>query len=275
MRVFRAYCGVVFIAMLASPVQAQTPASHEQKPSMEELLQRMDALQRRAADGDKLINALQHRLEELEAREKHPKSQTAVVRRETVPSGAEGKRVPTHGVSTQPPLSTNVAALPPTSAAAIPALRPPETMGSQYNGEGQDALRSDLPGLSLRIPATQSEVRFYGFANVNGYRDFNGRNQTESFESRRVQSMRKPVDIAGDVRSALHYGVEPVKKGFLQVGKEAELLQLYRQHRELLADVIVQFSGDVAALFLLGFEQPAAQTGQRFLRFLSLANVNG
>src|SRR5271167_1739600 len=43
--------------------------------SMEELLQRIDALQRRATDGDKLIGALQHRVDELEAREKHPKSQ--------------------------------------------------------------------------------------------------------------------------------------------------------------------------------------------------------
>jgi hypothetical protein len=36
------------------------------------------------------------------------------------------------------------------------------------------------PGLSIRIPGTQSVVTFYGFANVNGYHDFNGRNQTDA-----------------------------------------------------------------------------------------------
>jgi len=51
-------------------------------------------------------------------------------------------------------------------------------MGNQYATE--DAPRSDLPGLSFRIPGTQSEVRFYGFANVNGYRDFNARNLTDA-----------------------------------------------------------------------------------------------
>lgn len=180
MQVSCAFCGVVFIAVLASPVQAQTPAAQGQMPSMEELLQRMDALQRRATDGDKLINALKHRVDELEAREKHPKSPATAARRETVAPGAEGKRLPASIVSTQPPLSPNIVALPPTPGAAIPALRPPEPMGSQYDGEGQDALRSDLPGIAIRIPASQSEVRFYGFANVNGYRDFNGRNQTDA-----------------------------------------------------------------------------------------------
>jgi phage I-like protein len=60
MLIFRALCGVASIAMLASPALAQTPAAQEQKPSMEELLQRLDALQRRAAEGDRLISALQH-----------------------------------------------------------------------------------------------------------------------------------------------------------------------------------------------------------------------
>ena len=51
-------------------------------------------------------------------------------------------------------------------------------MGDQYTTE--DALRSDLPGLSLRIPGGQTELRFYGFANVNAYHDFNARNQTDA-----------------------------------------------------------------------------------------------
>ncbi|WP_426533103.1 DcaP family trimeric outer membrane transporter [Bradyrhizobium sp. McL0615] len=164
---------------------------------MEELLQRVDALQRRATDGDKLINALQRRVDELETREKHPKSPATAARRETAPSGAEGKRVATYGVPTQPPLNTTVAALPPTPGAAILGLRAPEPMGSQYDGEGQDALRSDLPGLSLRIPGSQSEVRFYGFANLHGYHDFNGRNQSDAPTVQTIPLSGSPAAMQG------------------------------------------------------------------------------
>jgi hypothetical protein len=188
MQVFCAFCGVVSIAVLASPVQAQTPAAQEQKPTMEELMQRIDALQRRTADGDKLISALQHRVDELETREKHPKSPATAARRETVAPGAERKPLPASVVSRQPPLST---------AAAIPALRPPEPMGSQYEGEGQDALRSDLPGLAIRIPASQAEVRFYGFANVHGYHDFNGRNQSDAPTVQTIPLSGSPADMQG------------------------------------------------------------------------------
>jgi hypothetical protein len=197
MQVSRAFCGVVSLAVLASPVQAQTPAPQEQKPSMEELLQRIDALQRRATDGDKLIGALQHRVDELEAHEKHPKSLATTARRETVTQGPERKPLPGSVALTQPPLNSNVAAPPRTPGAIIPALRPPEAMGSQYDGEGQDALRSDLPGLAIRIPASQSEVRFYGFANVHGYRDFNGRNQTDAPTVQNIPLAGSPADMQG------------------------------------------------------------------------------
>ncbi len=63
-------------------------------------------------------------------------------------------------------------------AAHVPGLLPPEPMGNQFLNE--DALRSDLPGLSIRIPGTQSEVRLYGFAKLSGYTDLNGRNQTDA-----------------------------------------------------------------------------------------------
>ncbi len=49
-------------------------------------------------------------------------------------------------------------------------------MGSQF----EDALRSDLPGLSIRVPGTESEVRIYGFAKLSGYNDLNGRNQNNA-----------------------------------------------------------------------------------------------
>jgi len=188
----RAFGSVLFIAVLASSAQAQTPATPEQKPSMDELLRRIDALQRRTAEGDKLISALQHRVEELESRDKHPKP----ARREL---SAAQKPPPQVTVASAPPALTANAAVPPSPVVAVaaPPLRAPEPMGDQFDGEGQDALRSDLPGLSLRIPGTQSEVRFYGFANVNGYRDLNGRNQTDAPTVQTIPLALSPADLHG------------------------------------------------------------------------------
>lgn len=197
MRTFRALCGVASIAIFAGPSLAQTPASQEQKPSMEELMRRLDALQARATEGDKLISALRHRVDELETRDKHSKSQAATARRDIVAPTA-GQKPPAIPVASTEPRMTASAAVPPQAAAApIPGLRPPEPMGSQFDGEGEDALRSDLPGLSLRIPGSQSEVRFYGFANVNGYHDFNGRNQSDAPTVQTIPLSGSPADIQG------------------------------------------------------------------------------
>jgi hypothetical protein len=158
-------CGAVCIAVLAGPAQAQTPSVPEQQQTNQKLLQ--------------LIDALQHRVDELESRDRQAKSSASAVHHSPKPSQAPaaGPEVPEHA---HPPAPV-AAASPQPAAVAIPGLLPPEPMGHQNEtGEADDALRSDLPGLSLRIPGTQSEVRFYGFANVNGYRDFNGRNQTDA-----------------------------------------------------------------------------------------------
>ena len=198
MLLFRGLCGAALIAVLGSPALAQ-----EQKPSMEELMRRIDALQRRATEGDKLINALRHRVDELETHERHAKSQTTTTARRETAAPTAGQKPPVPVASaepvllTEPPLPANAAVPPQPAAVAIPDLRPPAPMGSQYDGEGQDALRSDLPGLSLRIPATQSEVRFYGFANVNGYHDFNGRNQTDAPTVQTIPLARSPADMQG------------------------------------------------------------------------------
>ena len=68
-------------------------------------------------------------------------------------------------------------------------------MGDQYTTE--DALRSDLPGLSLRIPGSQTELRFYGFANVNAYHDFNGRNQTDAPAAQTIPLANSPAAMQG------------------------------------------------------------------------------
>lgn len=60
---------------------------------------------------------------------------------------------------------------------SVAGLDQPEEMGSSYSGE--DALRSDLPGIALRIPNTDTEARVYGFAKVTSWHDFEGRNQSD------------------------------------------------------------------------------------------------
>jgi DcaP outer membrane protein len=172
MRRIGAWGIALFVAVLASPAYAQAPAmpersqdkSQEQKPSVEELLRRLDALQ--------------HRVDELEGRERHAKSPAYAAHH--APVGPAPTEAP-QAAQAAPPRAASASAA--TAAAAlqaapIPGLRPPEAMGHNYDTE--EALRSDLPGLSLRIPGSQSEVRFYGFANVNAYRDFNARNQTDA-----------------------------------------------------------------------------------------------
>ena len=99
--------------------------------------------------------------------------------------------------STEPPLAANAAVPRQPATATIPGLLPPEGMGSRFDGQGGDALRSDLPGLSLRIPGTQSEVRFYGFANLTGWRDFNARDQTDDPPQQSIPLARSPAAIQG------------------------------------------------------------------------------
>ena len=46
-------------------------------------------------------------------------------------------------------------------------------------------------------PVAQSEVRFYGFANLNGYRDLNGRNQTDAPAVQTIPLANSPADMQG------------------------------------------------------------------------------
>ena len=197
MPLFRILC-CVSVAVLASPALAQTPVTQEQKPTMEELIRRIDALQRRTAEGDKLISALRHRVDELETNQRHTKSQTTTASREAAaPAERQVPRITTV-VATEPPLNAN-AAVPVVQPAAgpIPGLLPPEKMGSRFDGQGEDPLRSDLPGLSLRIPGTQSEVRFYGLVNLTAFRDFNARNQTDDPAQQSIPLALSPAALQG------------------------------------------------------------------------------
>ena len=44
----------------------------------------------------------------------------------------------------------------------------------------EEALRADLPGIALRVPGTETQVRLYGFAKVTAWGDFNARNSSDA-----------------------------------------------------------------------------------------------
>ena len=64
-------------------------------------------------------------------------------------------------------------------------------MGNQY--EDEDALQSDLPGLSLRIPGSATELRFYGFAKLSGTKDFDSRLQTDAPSAQSIPLVNSPA----------------------------------------------------------------------------------
>ena len=68
-------------------------------------------------------------------------------------------------------------------------------MGNQFSTE--DALRSDLPGLSIRIPGTDTQVRLYGFAKLSGWYDLNGRNQTDAPTAQTIPLNGSRADMQG------------------------------------------------------------------------------
>jgi hypothetical protein len=179
MRNIGCWIGIVLALALARPAEAEPQA---EQPTVEALMKKIDALQRR--------------LDQVEDRQRADKPST------NKPSANAAHHTPSpQPVVTAIPASTPVQPYPaapmPQAAGPIPGLLPPEPMGNQYEGEGGDALRSDLPGLSLRIPGSQSEVRFYGFANLNTYRDLNGRNQTDAPTVQTIPLAESLADMQG------------------------------------------------------------------------------
>lgn len=144
------------------------------------------------------LDAMQRRLEQLEARSARPAARPPAVVAAPAPSSRTARRAPDPSVEAAEAAarearvaadealaasrSLNQAAVALTAVGAspaertVPGLEPPEPMGSSF----EDALRSDLPGVAFRVPGTDTQVRFYGFAKVTGQLDFNGRNQTDA-----------------------------------------------------------------------------------------------
>ena len=157
-----------------------------QQPTIEQLMRKIDQLQ--------------NRVEQLEGQLATKKPAVAPRQQAAVAPPAKARPAAPHRAAPAPSAGVAVAAQPPPAAASsvttakveqdvakaidsafnpnIPGLLPPEPMGNQF--ETEDALRSDLPGLAIRIPGTDTQVRLYGFAKVSGYYDLNARNQTDT-----------------------------------------------------------------------------------------------
>ncbi len=187
MHSFRLVGGVLGATILAGSALAQ-------QPSIEDLMRKIDALQRR--------------VDELESRQQATKPPAAQTRRGGTPPVAVAAPAPTAAPA---PARPAVAAAPAPAATAvaktepipswidpnIPGLLPPEPMGSQYDGEGNDALRADLPGLAIRIPGTDSQLRVYGFAKLSGWTDLNARNQTDAPTAQTIPLNNSAADQQG------------------------------------------------------------------------------
>jgi hypothetical protein len=176
--------GVLAAVMLAGPALAQ-------QPTIEELMRKIDALQRR--------------VDELESRQPAAKPPAAQTRHAgTAPATAAqpappaATPAPPAVAAVQAPPATAVAKTEPTTSpfdATVPGLLPPEPMGNQF--ENEDALRSDLPGLSIRIPGTDSQLRVYGFAKLSAWTDLNGRNQTDAPTAQTIPLNNSAADMQG------------------------------------------------------------------------------
>ncbi len=113
--------------------------------------------------------------------------------RAVAPGSAPAKASATPAPAAEPPVAALQAEVKQLEAATapVPGLAPPEPMGNQY--EDEDALQSDLPGLSLRIPGSATEVRFYGFAKLTGTKDFDSRLQTDAPSAQAIPLVGSPA----------------------------------------------------------------------------------
>ena len=174
MRRATALLGVLLTtAMLAGPARAREPTTAE-------LLRRLDALQKEVDE----LKAERRAARGPRARPEQRARPLPVSAGQSRGGGCARGRAPVAA------LQAEVKQLE-AATAPVPGLAPPEPMGNQY--EDEDALQSDLPGLSLRIPGSATEVRFYGFAKLTGTKDFNSRLQTDAPSAQSIPLVGSPA----------------------------------------------------------------------------------
>jgi hypothetical protein len=176
---------------LALLLASTTPALAQQ-PSIEELVRRIDALQRR--------------VNELEAERVRPAAPVAAPAPARAPSRPPAVAPAAAPVAAPPVAAARAPARPAVGAGGPstaydtspevprlvpgPVVRTPEVIRSEVD----EALRGSLDGLAMRIPNTDTTVRLYGFVRMTGYADFNARNPTDAAAVQGIPLTRSAAD---------------------------------------------------------------------------------
>ena len=168
MRSLNGFAAMLIGVLAAAPVGAQ-------QPTIEDLMKKIDALQ--------------HRVDELEHSQRTSAAPATPARRTaTGPAVTPAKpqiaaaapplaAAPPPATPSQPPgAEAKTASTASPFGNTVPGLLPPEPMGHPW----EDALASDLPGIAIRVPGTDTQVRLYGWAKLSAYGDLTARNQTDT-----------------------------------------------------------------------------------------------
>jgi len=157
-------------AAVPGPVLAQADAE-----TIAAMRREMDEMRRRMAEMERLL-ARQQAAPPPPAR--RPAVVAAPVPAADAAARAEAAARQAEQAAAQATAAQRQAAAAPALQATVPGLAEPSPQGLQ-DASG-DALRSDLPGIAIRVPGTDTQVRLYGFVKLTASYDFNGRNQTDA-----------------------------------------------------------------------------------------------
>lgn len=175
---------------------AAPPASHAQEENADAAT--IAALRAQVAELTRRLDALEQR-QKAEKPAKSPAAEVEAGLREEVREAKAATREARAAVvemkAQQREMQAAPAAGPVITPGTIAGLLPPEEMGSTSSGD--DALRSDLPGIALRIPNTNTEARIYGFAKVTTWQDFEGRNQSDAPPVQTIPLNGSGADVQG------------------------------------------------------------------------------
>ncbi len=137
------------------------------------------------------LDAMQRRLEQRERRQSAPAEPRHAARRAAPAATAAAAAAAPDVVAAQAAARDARAAAERAEAAArgiapaalalqrdVPGLAPADPEGREFGTE--EALRSDLPGIALRVPGTDTSVRLTGFAKLTAWTDASSRNRTDA-----------------------------------------------------------------------------------------------
>ncbi len=185
---------VAGISLLAAPLTSYAQEAEGDAATIAALREQVAALTRRLDEVERR-QAAQAPAKPEKPAEKSVDAAIQAEVREAEAAADEAQAAVAEVKAVQRELQAAPAATPVITTGTIEGLLPPEEMGSVQSGD--DALRSDLPGIALRIPNTNTEARFYGFAKLTTWQDFNARNQSDVPAVQTIPLNGSPADQQG------------------------------------------------------------------------------